>query len=134
MLDIDYFSEQRLNKKCLCEFRNELPARLRDLVELKDRDSMYVLQGYRGPGRLCDESSGDSESIGATNGIQTVKFRHGASKAALIVPVAGLLVWSAVRLLQDNSWQTLYFEEHSGELLSNSWSKANEILEERREA
>ena len=129
MNDIDYFSEKRLNDVTLGTFYRNLPFRLREFVD-PTWDVTFVLQGYRGPRRLCDGSSGDSKSIGSTNGIQTVKFRHATSKLALIAPT----IFVAGRLLLDNDWQTLYFEEESGELLSNNLERAKEILQERSEA
>jgi hypothetical protein len=133
MKDIEYFSESRLDAESLNRFWNNLPnRRLQNMIELYSRDTAFKLQGYRGPRRLCNGSSGDSGNIGPINEIETVKFRHNFSKWGLLVaPVfLGFRLYGNAKDM--DGWQVLYFEENSGELLSNSWSRANDIIEERR--
>jgi Flp pilus assembly protein TadD len=135
--DLYYFYDSDLNKGCLYDFINSLPSRkLQDIfkesmggLSLLDRDMSNVLQGYRGPHNTGD--IGDSEYLGASNGLQEVKYWWGVSKHLNWTPITGSIVYVAARAFGDTKWHSLYFDSKTGECLSHdkevAASKLNDI-------
>ena len=127
--DLYYFYESDFSKGNLVDFGNSLPSHIRVKfadsmggVTILDRDSTNVVQGYRGPKN--NGSSGDSEYLGPSNGLQEVKFWFGVSKHLNWVPIAGWIVYAAGRAAGDTAWHSIYFDSNTGECLSHDKNKA----------
>ncbi|KAL1489920.1 hypothetical protein ABEB36_013846 [Hypothenemus hampei] len=133
--DLDYFSEEKLNNGCWTSFANSLPHHLQQMFKIAVGKGLVgksignVLQGYYGPDNNGD--SGDSRYLGASNGLQEVKYRWGATKHMNWVPVYGWIVFGICRALGDTSWNSLYFDSKTGKCLGynkeSAASKLNEI-------
>lgn len=87
MKDIDYFSEERMGRSNLGGFRESLPPSLRDEFNKKTKgiSDIFVLQGYRGP--MQD------------SGLYSIGFWFGASKHLNWIPVAGTVVFGAIKAI-----------------------------------
>jgi tetratricopeptide (TPR) repeat protein len=109
MKDIDYFTESRMGEKNSQLFANELPAHLRTHYCVKSRDFMFVLQGYE---RSC------------STGVEEIRYWHGTSKHGNWFPVLGTIAFTMARVTEHCNnyldWQTLYYDEASGDSLSSS--------------
>ncbi|MGN7619489.1 MAG: hypothetical protein ACTJLN_01500 [Rickettsia amblyommatis] len=85
-----------------------------------------VLQGYRGPHN--NGTSGDSGYLGASNGLQEVRYWWGASKHMNWVPISGWIAYGTCRAIGDTNWHSLYFDSKTGECLSHNKNQATEKL------
>lgn len=120
MRDIDYFTEEKLDRSTFLPFKHELPDHLRGFL----KNGRGVLQGYRGPTYMQNNSSGtDSQTLNSSYGVQEIRFWHGTSKNAHYVPVVGTIIFGIGRgiesLINSSDWQTVYFDENSGRALSS---------------
>ncbi|KAL1490039.1 hypothetical protein ABEB36_013950 [Hypothenemus hampei] len=90
-----------------------------------DKGCGNVLQGYYGPYNNGD--SGDSGYLGASNGLQEVKYKWGATKHMNWVPVSGWIAFGICRAIGDTSWNSLYFDRQ--QLFDNGkFSEAEEYF------
>ncbi|KAL1487733.1 hypothetical protein ABEB36_015570 [Hypothenemus hampei] len=116
--DLDYFSEEKLNNGSWISFANSLPHHLHEMFKISvgegvvDKGCGNVLQGYYGPYNNGD--SGDSGYLGASNGLQEVKYKWGATKHMNWVPVSGWIAFGICRAIGDTSWNSLYFDSKTG--------------------
>jgi tetratricopeptide (TPR) repeat protein len=124
MKDIEYFSEARLNESSSNFFFITLPTHLQKLLRAiykktnsNLRQFLDTLQGYRGPTYLCNDSIGDSRAIAAESGVQEIKFWFGMSKHWLWHPFYTFVI-PFERLSKDCIWISVFFDELSGEMLS----------------
>lgn len=131
--DLYYFYESDFSKGDLVNFSNSLPSHVRPMfrqsmggLSVLDRDSLNVIQGYRGPKN--NGSSGDSAYLGPINGLQEVKFWWGVSKHVNWVPIAGNLTFLVGRAFSDTAWHSLFFDSTTGECLSHNKNEAADKL------
>lgn len=137
MRDIDRFSERRMDEKCRRNFFENLPSHIREVVTLK-ANNYAVLQGYRGPCDLRDNSSGDSATLNPLYGVQEIHFKHAAPKTLHFLPIIGTIGFGLARLggsiegLSD--WVIAYFDETSGNILSYSQAQLNKSKNQKAES
>ncbi len=121
-----------MNAKDYGEFFDSLPSRLEHMLHkytVKDK----VLQGYRGPGYLCNGKSGDSGHLYASDGIQEVRYWYGCPKKYLLIPIGGLLGFPIIRAFEDTDWYSMFFDASTGEALSKNRAEAERLMREKRE-
>lgn len=130
--DLYYFYESDLNKGSWTGFVNSLPHHLQEMFKnsmgegVVGKGPANVLQGYRGPHN--NGTSGDSGYLGASNGLQEVRYWWGASKHMNWVPISGWIAYGTCRAIGDTNWHSLYFDSKTGECLSHNKNQATEKL------
>lgn len=136
MRDIDRFSESRMSAKYRAGFLQGLPSHIRVMVTITSANPSRALQGYRGPSDLRDNSSGDSETLNPLYGVQEIRYTYALTKAIHFLPIAGTLVFGAVRLIDHaighSNWTSAFFDETSGDILS--YSQAQEYKSKNQNA
>ncbi|WP_041405424.1 tetratricopeptide repeat protein [Rickettsia rhipicephali] len=130
--DLYYFYESDLNKGSWTDFVNSLPHHLQEMFKnsmgegVVGKGPANVLQGYRGPHN--NGTSGDSGYLGASNGLQEVRYWWGASKHMNWVPISGWIAYGICSAIGDTNWHSLYFDSKTGECLSHNKNQATEKL------
>ncbi|QWB86748.1 hypothetical protein JRD95_00804 [Rickettsia parkeri] len=130
--DLYYFYESDLNKGSWTGFVNSLPHHLQEMFKnsmgegVVGKGPANVLQGYRGPHN--NGTSGDSGYLGASNGLQEVRYWWGASKHMNWVPISGWITYGICSAIGDTNWHSLYFDSKTGECLSHNKNQATEKL------
>ncbi len=130
--DLYYFYESDLSKGSWTGFVNSLPHHLQEMFKnsmgggVVGKGPANVLQGYRGPHN--NGTSGDSGYLGASNGLQEVRYWWGASKHINWVPISGWIAYGIYSAIGDTNWHSLYFDSKTGECLSHNKNQATEKL------
>ncbi|ALN41222.1 hypothetical protein ASQ44_03625 [Rickettsia rhipicephali] len=130
--DLYYFYESDLSKGSWTGFVNSLPHHLQEMFKnsmgggVVGKGPANVLQGYRGPHN--NGTSGDSGYLGASNGLQEVRYWWGASKHMNWVPISGWIAYGICSAIGDTNWHSLYFDSKTGECLSHNKNQATEKL------
>jgi hypothetical protein len=135
MREIDYFTEKKLvemfsygNRGVLSFYNNSvyIPSFIKDIFKDYNRES--VIQGYKG--HEVDGSTGDSEKLEAKYGLQEVRFWMGWTKHALWSPITGWPSFAVGRLFGATQWKSCYFDEITGQFLSQEKGEAARRLNE----
>lgn len=100
-----------------------------------ETNNLAVLQSYKGPTYLCFNSNGEIP-IAVESGVQEIKFWFGMSKTMISLGFAVPFLYAATpllsvfttmsvassfindRLSSSSSWISVFFDEFSGEMLS----------------
>ena len=127
--DLDYFQESDLNRSNIEDFYKSLPSeelkeQFNNSLDIEGKlPALNVLQGYRGPHTHTNGSSGNSDTLGPSYGLQEIKHYWGPTKHINWAPLVGSVSWIGMKAASvirgDFKWHSLYFDSKTGECLSH---------------